>query len=105
MAFAAWVADVVGFVRDRPRLAAASAAAFLAMAAPVWWLVPQRGELASSRVDKTKTAALPQVPAKVWVPPPLPAPQRVELCGSAPAPVADDNPRPPSDMESPAEST
>ncbi|HWS64943.1 MAG TPA: hypothetical protein VN325_19460 [Steroidobacteraceae bacterium] len=58
MAFAAWIADVVGFVRDRPRLAAAAAVAFLAMVAPVWWLVPQRGELAPSRalVERSRTA-------------------------------------------------
>jgi len=58
MAFAAWIADVVGFVRDRPRLAAATAVAFLAMVAPVWWLVPQRGELAPSRalVERSRTA-------------------------------------------------
>jgi len=104
MSFAERISDVVGFVRDRPRLAAAAAVAFLAMVAPVWWLVPQRGEFASSRADKTKAAASPRVPARVWVPPPVPAPQRVELCGPGPAPVADDNPAPPSDMESPAES-
>jgi len=97
MAFAAWIADVVGFVRDRPRLAAATAVAFLAMLAPVWWLVPQRGELAPSRVDRT--AASLRVPVKVLVSPPLPAASGLEQCASEPVPVVVGNPQLASDME------
>src|SRR5258708_15356607 len=97
MEFAGWIADVVGFVRDRPRLAAAAAVAFLAMVAPVWWLVPQRGELAPSRVDRA--AASLRVPVKVLVPPPLPAASGLEQCASEPIPVVVGNPQLASDME------
>jgi hypothetical protein len=96
MALAACMAGVVEFVQDRPRLAAAAAIAFLAIVAPVWWLVSQRGAAAPSRADQT--AASPRVPDKVLLPPPLPT-ARLEQCGSGSIPVIVGSSQLASDME------
>jgi hypothetical protein len=96
MALAAWMADVVEFVRDRPRLAAAAAIAFLAIVAPIWWLGPQRGAAAPSRADQT--AASSRVPDKVLVPPPPPT-ARLEQCASGSIPVIVGSSQLASDME------
>jgi hypothetical protein len=97
MALAAWMADAVEFVRDRPRLAAAAAIAFLAMVAPIWWLGPQRGAAAPSRADQT-TPASPRVLDRVLVPPPLPT-AGFEQCGSGSMPVIVGGSQLASDME------
>jgi len=98
MAFAAWIADAVGFARDRPRRVAVTAGAFLAIVVAAWWLVSQRGAPALLRVDRT--AASPQAPdLQVAVPPPMPAQKGVERCSSEAIPVVDGNPHLALDME------
>jgi hypothetical protein len=97
MASAAWIADVVGFVRDRPRSVAVSAAAFLAIVVTTWWLVSQRGAPELSRVDRTADSQLAPY-LQVAVQPPLTA-QGIERCGSGPNPVVADNPHLALDME------
>jgi hypothetical protein len=97
MALAAWMADVVEFVRDRPRLAAAAAGTFLVIVAPVWWLVPQRGAPAPSWADQTAASA--RAPDKVLMPPPLPTANGFEQCGSGSMPVIVGSSQLASDME------
>ena len=94
---AAWIAAVVEFVRDRPRLAAVAAGALIVIVAPVWWLVSQRGALAPSRADQI--VAPSRMAAKVLVPPLLPTASGFEQCGSGSTPVSVGNSQLASDIE------
>ena len=57
MISSAWIASVVGFLRDHRRRVVAAAGAVLAILIAAWWSEALRGVPKPSRIDSTATAA------------------------------------------------
>jgi hypothetical protein len=103
MAFSAWIASVVGYLRDRRRPVAVAAGAVLAILVVAWWSGQPRGASKLPNMAQTGTAArLHPVPEPLaalleWQSPP-PNAKNEGLCGYGPVPIVGDIPQIPEEI-------